>query len=454
MSRKQKESSFSTRHRRLSCRVWKKHRSTLWVITFALAALLSIAKYTHTSRVNKQSGIESHQADVGLASDSPLCNRIHLSTSYLKTVYLFCDPSDWICRGETLRNLAKSMTKNGHLAIFDPACIQHDVQPRIFFVGSIGSALSVQRNNDLFEKSSSRILLQFEPTTLAKSIHFQVATSDSQHTNTIAREYHFDLVISGVRRFETDDLNVVYWPYALFSTFQLHGQNVRNLFRSTCVHNCSTVPELFGAYATSHCRAIHRTDFYNFVSREYKPLQYLNAKCGEFDASASFGKMHDRGDELKFMSSVATRYGQYKFAVVFESADMPGYITEKLLLAKLGGSIPVYFGSLFVSEIFDPASFVDCTPAVGEKTHAAFRRCLEEMIQLDNDDRLWLRKRAIPLMKRNQVLDDVYSPLAAIIHSVSRSNTQHLCLVLESATWMFPPAFQTRACRTETRNKA
>ena len=40
------------------------------------------------------------------------------------------------------------------------------------------------------------------------------------------------------------------------------------------------------------------------------------------------------------------------------------------------------------------------------------------------------RKRATPLMKRNQVLDDVYSSLAAISHLSLRSDTQHLCLVL------------------------
>ena len=366
MSRKQKESSFSTRHRRLSCRVWKKHRSTLWVITFALAALLSIAKYTHTSRVNKQSEIESHQADVELASDSPLCNRIHLSTSYLKTVYLFCDPLTGYAEGKL--GIGEKYDQEWALSYLRSRMHPARFAAQDILCGSIGSALSVQRNNDLFEKSSSRILLQFEPTTLAKSIHFQVATSDSQHTNTIAREYHFDLVISGVRRFETDDLNVVYWPDALFSTFQLHGQNVRNLFRSTCVHNCSTVPELFGAYATSHCRALHRTDFYNFVSREYKPLQYLNAKCGEFDASASFGKMHDRGDELKFMSSVATRYGQYKFAVVFESADMPGYITENFCSPNSEEASQCTLACSYLRS--STQLFVD-HPAAGEKTHAA-----------------------------------------------------------------------------------
>ena len=37
---------------------------------------------------------------------------------------------------------------------------------------------------------------------------------------------------------------------------------------------------------------------------------------------------------------------------------MPGYVTEKIVNAFLAGSIPIYWGSRAVLEIFNPESFI------------------------------------------------------------------------------------------------
>jgi len=41
-----------------------------------------------------------------------------------------------------------------------------------------------------------------------------------------------------------------------------------------------------------------------------------------------------------------------------ENSDVPGYVSEKILHAFLSGTVPIYFGSRFVFEIFNPKAFI------------------------------------------------------------------------------------------------
>ena len=51
-------------------------------------------------------------------------------------------------------------------------------------------------------------------------------------------------------------------------------------------------------------------------------------------------------------------FSQYRYALVMENSDSPGYISEKILAAFLSGTVPIYFGSRFVFEIFNPKAFI------------------------------------------------------------------------------------------------
>ena len=51
-------------------------------------------------------------------------------------------------------------------------------------------------------------------------------------------------------------------------------------------------------------------------------------------------------------------YGGYRFCLVMEHVKEQAYITEKILMAFLGGCIPIYYGSTNIFEMFNPESFV------------------------------------------------------------------------------------------------
>jgi len=60
------------------------------------------------------------------------------------------------------------------------------------------------------------------------------------------------------------------------------------------------------------------------------------------------------GDQAKFEF-----LKQHRFCLCYENTQQPGYVTEKLLHAKLAGCVPLYWGSKEAAQDFDPAGFID-----------------------------------------------------------------------------------------------
>jgi hypothetical protein len=79
-----------------------------------------------------------------------------------------------------------------------------------------------------------------------------------------------------------------------------------------------------------------------------------------------------------------------------EHGSKPGYISEKLLLAFLGGCLPIYYGTREVFDIFHPQSFVfydknNPLPAMEEIRYleanaTAYQERLESPILLNGDE--------------------------------------------------------------------
>lgn len=49
----------------------------------------------------------------------------------------------------------------------------------------------------------------------------------------------------------------------------------------------------------------------------------------------------------------------YRFAICYENASIPGYITEKIFDCFMAGVIPVYWGDPEVAKLIPPATFID-----------------------------------------------------------------------------------------------
>ena len=108
-------------------------------------------------------------------------------------------------------------------------------------------------------------------------------------------------------------------------------------------------------------------------------LIYTSRNCQSFRDTAllaiatTIGPVHQGGDCPKqhypeitkvnqglrdgFLSNYKL-YHTYRFCLVMENSNVQAYVSEKILLAFLGGCIPIYWGTLDVYNIFNAQSFI------------------------------------------------------------------------------------------------
>lgn len=93
-------------------------------------------------------------------------------------------------------------------------------------------------------------------------------------------------------------------------------------------------------------------------------------------------------DKMEFISD-------YKFCFAFENTSYPGYVTEKLMQAKLGGCVPIYWGHTKVNEDFNTNSYIDLN---NFENIDAF---IKEIIALDADEKRYNKMLNEPLLPNN-----------------------------------------------------
>ena len=101
-----------------------------------------------------------------------------------------------------------------------------------------------------------------------------------------------------------------------------------------------------------------RCDEGNWVKGALRKIDNAPTKVGGVDA---VGALNFDDHELQMRSSLWANirlYEDYRFVLAMENKSSPGYITEKILNAFLGGAIPIYYGTEEVFDVFNRDAFV------------------------------------------------------------------------------------------------
>ena len=98
----------------------------------------------------------------------------------------------------------------------------------------------------------------------------------------------------------------------------------------------------------------------NYEANPAQPADDSAIQCVPFEDSQRPPSIQPISGELgtDHMHHNRELFSQYRYALVMENSDSPGYISEKILAAFLSGTVPIYFGSRFVFEIFNPKAFI------------------------------------------------------------------------------------------------
>ena len=122
-----------------------------------------------------------------------------------------------------------------------------------------------------------------------------------------------------------------------------------------------------------------RADFYHELSK-YKFIhsggKYLNNIGGQIDKKIQYQK-------------------EFKFSIAFENSSVNGYSTEKILEAKVAGSVPIYWGNPVINKEMNTKAFINC------HEYKNFDEVIEFIKHIDNNDTEYLKILNEPLFKKD-----------------------------------------------------
>jgi hypothetical protein len=99
-----------------------------------------------------------------------------------------------------------------------------------------------------------------------------------------------------------------------------------------------------------------------------------------------------------------------------ENDAVQGYITEKIIMAFLGGCVPIYYGTEDVFDIFNHDAFVFYNISKGrqpEQPHVA--DALERIRQLESNITFYNNMLSVPILKDGQdTINNYFSILPGI----------------------------------------
>lgn len=132
----------------------------------------------------------------------------------------------------------------------------------------------------------------------------------------------------------------------------------------------------------------------NPVANRIEVAQKLNEIKPVHGYGKVFGNFYD-GCKVDLLKN-------FRYNICFENSIHPGYVTEKLLEAKVAGCIPIYYGTKTVSQDFNEKCFINF---VDYKNSDELK---DKISELESDTGKFVTKAKEKLFNINPNLDDLY----------------------------------------------
>lgn len=137
-------------------------------------------------------------------------------------------------------------------------------------------------------------------------------------------------------------------------------------------------------------------------------------------------------DKLKFISG-------YKFNIAFENSSVRGYTTEKIMDAMVANTLPIYWGNPWVGRDFNERSFVNVN------SFSSLEEAVEHIVELDNDDELYLKKMKEPWVNDSSIFDWENRLAEFLTHIMEKPQTEARYLVDDGMQKLYKQNMKTLA---------
>jgi len=177
----------------------------------------------------------------------------------------------------------------------------------------------------------------------------------------------YDLVLTSVNNIK----NVIDLPLAVA---YIHCNNfLPYLYNRPII---TDVPKKFCTFIVSNPKCEVRNNLFNLINN-YK------------NVSSMGGHANNVGYKINYpywSSQYFNVLGDHKFMICCENTKMETYSTEKIVNPYLGKTIPIYWGSHNIKNIFNPNSML----FLEDESEDSVNKLIQKIIELDNDDQKYL----------------------------------------------------------------
>lgn len=140
---------------------------------------------------------------------------------------------------------------------------------------------------------------------------------------------------------------------------------------------------LFANFIASHESEFNiRGDFFKKLN-EYKRVESAGTYLNNMPNGSAVDWLDGSKTELQ---------RKCKFTLCFESTNHYGFVTEKIMDAFYSDTIPVYYGSPTVADIFNPKAFINVAD------YPSFDEAIEKIKELDQNDEKYLEMLNQPIL--------------------------------------------------------
>ena len=228
-----------------------------------------------------------------------------------------------------------------------------------------------------------------------------------------------------INTISVNDTNVksFYVPYGLWSEYNY--EKIQN--RDTLDNINSKIYDF--VYVSKHCIKL-RDDLFRNIK-----LLYEKNDNNNIDKIRSLGpcqNTHNFENDNKGLMENDKIYKDYKFVFCAENSDVDGYITEKIFLGFLSKSIPIYYGTKRIKDIFNDKSFFYINDYLDDNKTLEDIALILKNLAADDSDNGWKKYLREPIFHNNiepeicKVLQPPLSTYAKEIGDYIRNNYNYI----------------------------
>ncbi len=188
--------------------------------------------------------------------------------------------------------------------------------------------------------------------------------------------------------------NIILFPYGYLHLLYMNF-DINYLINNRSYNNRSNnnVKDKFCLFIVSNGSCQERNDFFHKLSK-YKKVESYGRYLNNMNSTLDMGFASD-----EYINKIK----EYKFMICFENKSSEYYLTEKLINAYYGETIPIYWGCPQTNKWINTDSILYINP---EYNNEQVDNIINEIKLLDNDDNLYQQKFNQSFFKNNQQPDE------------------------------------------------